>query len=245
MIAELVAFYDDMLVVGDLTENYIQHYLKLNVSRMDAVRVGKMLEKTRSIAITKPETYLELAVASRELNLFSEAAAMILKSMLISGGYGWLSGLKSLAGLEFAAFNLPRCRHSRLFNLQLLELGITYRRMGDTAGADRAFRKIIKNSPDYAYAHFLLNDFDRSIELMAGELNESNYPWNNASIVEAIYHCLKETKNKQRRDRYREWGIHYARSISDEFGIFSYKYLKYIPKNLFLNIINDNDPERK
>lgn len=245
MIGELVSFYDDMLVVGDLTENYIQHYLKLNVSRMDAVRVGRMLEKAKGVAITKPETYLELAVAARELNMFPEAAAMILKSMLISGGYGWLSGLRSLAVLEFAAFSLPRYRNSSLFNLQLLELGITYRRMGETAMADRALRRIIKNSPDYAYAHFLLKDFDRSIELMAGELSESNYPWNNASIVEVIYHCLKETKNKQRLDRYREWGLHYARSISDEFGIFSYKYLKYIPKNLFLKIINDNDPERK
>ncbi|HBC73449.1 MAG: hypothetical protein A2008_08520 [Candidatus Wallbacteria bacterium GWC2_49_35] len=245
MIGELVSFYDDMLVVGELTENYIQHYLKLNVSRMDATRVGKMLEKANGASITKPETYLELAVAGRELNMFSEAAATILKSMLISGGYGWLSGSGSLAFLEFAAFNLPRYRHSLLFNLQLLELGITYRRMGDNARADRAFRRIIKNSPDYAYAHFLMNDFDRSVELMAGELSESNYPWNNASIVEAIYHCLKETKNKQRLDRYREWGLHYARSISDEFGIFSYKYLKYIPKNLFLNIINGNDPDRK
>lgn len=245
MIGELVSFYDDVLVVGELTENYIQHYLKLNVSRMDAVRVGKMLEKAKCAAITKPETYLGLAVAARELNMFPEAAANILKSMLVSGGYGWLSGSGSLAVLEFAAFNLPGYRHSRLFNLQLLELGITYRRMGDNARADMAFRRIIKNSPDYAYAHFLMNDFGRSVELMAGELNESNYPWNNASIVEAIYHCLKQTNNRQRLDRYREWGLRYARSISDEFGIFSYKYLKYIPKNLFLNIINDNDPERK
>jgi len=91
----------------------------------------------------------------------------------------------------------------------------------------------------------MLNNFNRSIELMAAEISESNYPWNNASIVEAIYHCLKETNNPQRLERYREWGIHYARSISNEFGIFSYRYLKYIPKERFLKIISDRETEIK
>ncbi|HOT74144.1 MAG TPA: tetratricopeptide repeat protein [Candidatus Wallbacteria bacterium] len=245
MITELVTFYDDLFVLGDLNENYVQHYLKLNTCRMDASRILKMIGVYDKIKVARPETYMDMALANRELELFEEAAALICRSILLAGGYTRLSGLKSLPLLELAALNLPRYKNLQSFNHQLLELGITFRRMGRNAKAESVFKRILKRSPDYAYANYMLNDFSRSIELMAAELSESNYPWNNASIVEAIYHCLKETNNPQRLDRYREWGVHYARSISNDFGIFSYRYLKYIPKERFLKIISDMETEIK
>jgi tetratricopeptide (TPR) repeat protein len=241
MIGELVSFYDDIFVLGDFSESYIQYYLKLNVSRMDSARIKKMLDKVRGMKIVKPETCLEAAVACRELDLFDEAAGYIYKSILISAGYKWLSGFKTLEILERAAMLLPYYKNGRYSKIQLLELGITYKKNNDIKKAEEIFKKIIKSFPDHAYAHFLLNNYNRSIELMAAELSESNYPWNNASIVEAIFYCLKETNNRQRLDRYREWGVHYARSISNEFGIFSYRHLRYIPKTQFLNTINDNE----
>lgn len=244
LVKELVAFYDDLFVVGDFTEHYIQHYLKLNIARMDSARTARMLEKARKLIVRRPETLLDMSVASRELGRLDDAVTLALKSILFAGGYGWMAGARSRRVLEAAAFGLPVYKGGRLYSQQLLELGIAYRLMGDNASADNAFKRIIRHSPDYPFAHFFLNDFSRSAELMAGELSESNQPWNNASIVEAIYHCLKETNNQNRLDRYREWGRHYARSISDELGIFSYKYLKYIPKTLFLKIINEGDVER-
>ena len=240
MIGELVSFYDDIFVLGDFSESYIQYYLKLNVSRMDPVRIKKMLDKVRDMKIVKPETCLEVALACRELDLSDEAASFIYKSILISAGYKWISGFKTLKILERAAMLLPYYNNGRYSKIQLLELGITYKKNNDIKKAEEIFKKIIKSFPDHAYAHFLLNNYNRSIELMAAELSESNYPWNNASIVEAIFYCLKETNNWQRIDRYREWGVHYARSISNEFGIFSYRHLRYIPKIQFLNTINDN-----
>ncbi len=245
MITELVAFYDDLFVLGDLNENYVQNYLKLNTCRMDASRILKMTGVYDKIKAARPETYMHMALANRELELFEDASILICRSILLSGGYARLSGLKSPRLLEFAALNLPRYKNLQSFNHELLELGITFRRMGQDAKAEKIFKRIIKRSPDYAYANYMLNNFNRSIELMAAEISESNYPWNNASIVEAIYHCLKETNNPQRLERYREWGIHYARSISNEFGIFSYRYLKYIPKERFLKIISDRETEIK
>lgn len=241
MIGELVSFYDDIFVLGDFSESYIQYYLKLNASRMDSNRIKKMLDKIRAMNIVKPETCLEAAIACRELDLFEEAAGFIYKSILISAGYKWLAGFKTLKILERAAMTLPKYKNGRYLKIQLLELGITYKKNNDIKKAEEIFKKIIASFPDHAYAHFLLNDYNRSIELMAAELNESNYPWDNASIVEAIFYCLKETNNRQRIGRYREWGVHYARSISSEFGIFSYRHLRYIPKTQFLNIINDNE----
>lgn len=241
MISELVSFYDDIFVLGDFSESYIQYYLKLNVSRMDSARIKKMLAMLRRMKIVRPETCLEAAVACRELDLFDEAAGYIYKSILISAGYKWLAGLKALKILERAAMFLPCYKNGRYLKIQLLELGITYKKSNDIKKAEYIFKKIIANFPDHAYAHFLLNNYNRSIELMAAELSESNYPWNNASIVEAIFYCLKETNNRRRLERYREWGVHYARSISNEFGIFSYRHLRYIPKTQFLNIINDNN----
>ncbi len=240
-IGELVSFYDDIFILGDFSENFIQYYLKLNISRMDRVRVLKMLDRLQNFKISKAGTYLEIARACRELDKFEEAVIFIHKGILTAIGYKWTMKFCGTAFIKWLTAFMTFYTNDAMIKTLLLELGITYKKMGCAKKAEAVLKKIIKNFPDNAYAHFLLDNFNRCVELMTAELNESDYPWNNASIVEAICYCLKETNDGQRLGRYREWGIHYASSISNEFGIFSYRYLRYIPKTLFLSIINGTD----
>ena len=240
-INDMVAFYDDVFTLGDVKDFFIEKYLQLHISRMDQARLQKMLNVFPSLAVRQAEAYLAAASAFREIGKNEEAIKYSLISILTSKGISLDLKKYSRRTLEILNFITPGLKANKLLSNQLLELGIAYKCAGEESNALRIFNKITHSDPNYPFVYFFLKNYKKSFELMAAQLSENNYPWNNASIVEAIYLSLKETRNEYRITRYREWGTHYARAISNNFGIFSYKYLRHVPKSKFLEIINDAD----
>ncbi|HNY13101.1 MAG TPA: hypothetical protein PKK26_16050, partial [Candidatus Wallbacteria bacterium] len=237
---ELVRFYDDILVLGDLKENFIERSLRLHITRMDAPRILKFLEASEKMKICGRDVFITIGCAYREIGRAAEAEKAMKK------------GIEAAVGVDFDpkgpirwATNFMK-RHFwperyRVAPLQYLELGITYKCLGREDMAASCFKKATRIDSNYPYVYYFLKDYNRSFELMARQISDNELPWTNASIVEAVYLSLKEIKDEAHLRRYREWGRHYAGSFPDEFGIFSYKYLKYIPKSKYLEIFNDSE----
>jgi len=245
LVNELVSFLDDVTVLGDVKENFMDRALRLHISRMDYGRMRKLLALYPRTAISSPETYVTIGCAFRECGMYEEAQAAFLKSL--SAAKGFASSGASPAAKFFgvtraalAVFNPFRRRHSPEAS-QYLELGITCLRMGREDQASRYFRKSQRCDPEYPFIYFFLKDYQSAFEKLSGQISENDFPWNNASIVEAICLCLKEIKNDHQLLKYREWGAYYANTFPDEFGIFSYKYLRHVSKAKYLDIINDRD----
>ncbi len=243
-VAELVHFYDDMLVFGDLKENFIERSLRLHITRMDAPRLRTFLKAYEKMDIRGRDTFNTIGCAYREIGMAAEAEKAM--KMGLEAAVGVDFGAKGPLGL-FANFIKRHFwpERYRVAPLQYLELGITYKCLGREDLAAKCFKKAAGIDSNYPFVYYFLKDYNRSFELMARQISESELPWTNASIVEAVYLSLKEIKDEAHLLRYREWGRYYAGSFPDEFGIFSYKYLKYIPKAKYLEIFNERTDNRE
>ncbi|MEZ7893161.1 MAG: tetratricopeptide repeat protein [Candidatus Wallbacteria bacterium] len=243
---ELVKFFDDIMIIGNLTEQFYDRYLRLNISLMDEGRLKKALEYCAVKNFKSADTFLSIGCAYREIGQYEKSEENIRKSIAISSGQS--SDNNPAIRLFYGIKNSISVPRGQIIANQYLELGITQKISGNNEAAVKSFIKSKKAAPSFPYVYYFLKEYEKSCQMMPGQIKDSEMPWNNASTIEAIYLSLtaarpndKSSVNNEHKKNYRNWANFYLEAMPDGFGIFSYKYLKHIPKEKYLAIINDSD----